>query len=56
MKFLATLQIEIEKPKSSIDDICGFIFSELNDFNSFLPEGNFVSIYSIEVQETDQFE
>ena len=56
MKFIATMEIEIENPKNSEDDICGFIFLALNEFGPYLPEGNFVSMYSIEIQELDEFE
>lgn len=55
-KFLATIEIEIDKPKSSVDDLYGFIFSALNEFGPYLPEDNFVSMKSIQIQEVDEFE
>lgn len=56
MFFIATLQIEIADPKSSEDDICGFIFEELDKFPMYLPEGNIVTATSLDIQEVDEFE
>jgi hypothetical protein len=56
MNLVATVEIEIADPKSSMEDICGFIFAELSKFTPFLPEGNFVSMISYEIQEVDDFE
>ncbi len=56
MKFLATVEIEVAKPKCSADDLCNLIFSELNDIGPFLGNGNFVSMKSVQIQRVDRFE